>query len=831
MIGKVSWSSTFGGATFYAGTVLSITLTGLTSSIKVKDSTIWIAYSKIPGIFQLDRENEKIVQFTGTPINKNYLKVWEDDNNNLIVQQSRGYQRHPRAKGIYYIGADRSVVNYDFILEKRNIVSDIYSKNFTKNIFIGHDTGFRILQNNQSKVKSILSKNIEFDDRGTIIHGITGDGDGNIFFAEESGNWYHLDLTTDQWAPLQITNRKTGRPIRPLSPTQLQYDPDTSIIWTISNAYSYNRMGRLSGIDFENCVASSYVYKDPIRAFTKSAKDGKLWLICENNKSKGKIVHFDPEDPGFTSFLVTESINPLEHSTPYCILESKSGLLWIGTDKGLFSIDRDNESFQCFTRSGEGNQSGLTSNNIYSIHEEPSGKLWLGTSNGLNILDPATGQVETYDQSHGLASNTICGVLPDSGGSYWISTFNGLSYFDYRNRLFRNFYQLDGLSHDEFTRASLFRDKNGRYYFGGVNGLNIFYSRDLLETNDAPKVVLTKFTKFNSRSESPEIIIENLQRLEEVSISPYDTYFQFYFALPNFTQSIKNQFSVWLEDFDNDWIYLGNNPTIRYNRLPPGKYTLHIDGSGPNGNWSGDWLSIRINVKPIFYRTWWFILLSIVLVCSLIYGIFQYQLDQRLKVQKIRMKLSSDLHDEMSGLLSGIAMQSDILQMMTSDNESKSRLRIIGEVSRKAMSKMSDVIWSIDSRKDRVQDLLQRMQEHADEILLPLDIKYDFDVFKIDQNQKMPVTIRQNLYFIYKEAINNVAKHSGANKVKIRFGNKGNEFEMAIRDNGQGKSIKIPARTGQGLSNLKMRAKRINADLDIISRNGVTVKLQMNRFS
>ena len=795
-----------------------------------KDSTIWISFSKIPGLFNLDRQQEKIRQNPRLPTGKSYLKIWEDERNNVVIEQRRGYRRSNRPSRIYYLPSDReSVEDYNFILQGRNIVSDIFSKNFSKNIFIGHDTGLRILQNNQSKVKSVLSEDIEFDERGTIIHGIAGDGKGTVFFADHDGSWFNIDLNNDRVDALEATIEKTGRRLNPTRPTNLLYDRDSSVLWAVSNAY--NRLGRLSRIDVENCSAKSYIYKEHIKDFIKG-RDGKLWLACENKNLAGKLVSFDPSEGEFATFLDAEKTNPLQNSGTHCILESKDSMIWIGTEKGLFAVDREKKVFRRYTRSENEDTPGLTSNIIYVIHEDLSGRLWLGTTNGLNILDPRSGLVETFDQSHGLASNTVYGILPDSGGNYWISTNNGLSYLDYHEKLFRNFYQLDGLSHDEFSPASFYRDENGRCYIGSVNGLNIFYPKDLLETNDAPRVVLTKFIKFNSRQEEPEIQTRNLDLLEEVLISPYSTYFQFDFMLPNFTNSIKNQFSVWLENFDKDWIYLGNAPSVRYNRLPAGKYVLHIKGAGPNGNWSQNALSISIKVQPIFYKTWWFILLSILLTGALIYGIFQYQLDQRLQVQRIRMKLSSDLHDEMSGLLSGIAMQSDILQMMTSDKESKSRLKIIGEVSRKAMSKMSDVIWSIDSRKDRIQDLIQRMHEHADEILLPLDIQYDFEVFKIDENQKMPVTIRQNLYFIYKEAINNIAKHSQANRVHIQFGNHGNDFEMAIHDDGVGNGTDIVYDSrGQGLSNLKMRAKRINAQLDIIGRNGVTIKLNMHRFA
>ena len=218
----------------------------------------------------------------------------------------------------------------------------------------------------------------------------------------------------------------------------------------------------------------------------------------------------------------------------------------------------------------------------------------------------------------------------------------------------------------------------------------------------------------------------------------------------------------------------------------------------------------------------------------IVLGIFKYQLEQRLRVERLRTKISSDLHDEVSGLLSGIAMQADVLKAGTSDEKSKFRLQTIAEVSRMAMTKMSDVIWSIDSRKDKVEDLLHRMLEHAEDILQPLNIEYSFEIGKIDRQKKLPVNIRQNLYFIFKEAINNVVKHSKATKVVVELGNQGSRFELKIKDNGAGENISDLGKSkkpGQGISNIKMRARRINALLDIAQHDGFTVKLVMKKFA
>ena len=237
-----------------------------------------------------------------------------------------------------------------------------------------------------------------------------------------------------------------------------------------------------------------------------------------------------------------------------------------------------------------------------------------------------------------------------------------------------------------------------------------------------------------------------------------------------------------------------------------------------------------MNVGQIFYKSWWFILLLLALTGLLVYSFSLIRLRQKLRMEKLRTRLSSDLHDEVSGLLSSIAMQSDVLGMMTKDDRIRERLRNMGEVSRKAMTKMSDVIWSIDSRKDRVEDLLQRMREHADDVLFPINIQYTLHVQSIGFQRTIPADIRQELFFIFKEGVNNIAKHSQATRVDIHFGNVNGAFEMIIKDNGNGKTTHT-ARSGQGLSNLKMRAQRIKADLSINDQEGYTIRVGLPRFA
>ncbi|MFM9947738.1 MAG: two-component regulator propeller domain-containing protein [Saprospiraceae bacterium] len=786
-----------------------------------------IAFKNIPGVYNLVPENSGNYSVTRILEKEIISYLSEDRKGNLLFVASNGIGAYPQPKKIYFCDPDQKIQEAQHLLIANEIYTCVYSNDFSKTIFMGMDTGLKIVRNNRSGVKSFLAQNLDAPNqqRGAVMRGMTGNGKGQLYIARESLHWYVLDTKTDQLDTLQLIDQATNQPINftcGLDLFLLRHQ-----LWGITCYYS--NQGQLLLYDTEKCTTKRFLHKDNFRAFTVT-RNGAFWLLCESHNGEGSLVRFNPITEKFTVFANPDGGNPLKKVVPRYITEARDGTIWIGTEDGLFRFDQKAKILEKYADSSEGGKLTLSDYTIYVIYEDPMGKLWLGTKNGLNVCDLNTKKVEIYNKiKGGMASNTVCGILPDEKGNYWISTFNGLSYFDTKAQNFRNFFQSDGLTHDEFNRFSFYKDETGRYYFGGVNGLNVFYPNDLLNDAPTPAPILTKIVRFNSAKDSLLTQYET-EIAESITIDPSDTYFLIHFALPDFGNPRKSQYMARLEGFDSDWSYLGFSNNIRFNSLPPGKYTLHVRGVPPNGNWSAADLRIPIVVnKPFYSRALFYILMGLLIVGG-IYAFTTNRLKQQLSIEKLRMKLSSDLHDEVSGLLSGIAMQSDMLQMKIQDEDSKARLHTIGEASRKAMSKLSDVIWAIDSRKDKVEDLIQRMREHADDMLLPMDVTYELKIEKIDLQEKMPVHLRQNLYFIYNEAINNIAKHANATKVWVEFVNAGNIFEMSIKDNGNGRA-RSSFKTGQGLSNIQMRAQRLNASLQIIRDNGYTVRLTMKKFA
>lgn len=813
---------------------------------------VWVALQGQRGMCHYDPNQHLLSYAEGLPRWQYFTRLWEDESGQLLLCNSKNHSEVYPLQGIVCIQPDYKVVQFDEILGVSRWIVSAFSNDFFENLILGIDTGLKIVQNKHSSIKKYLAENVGADRRGAVMRGVTGDENGQVYFAREVDAWYAFDPSTGLLDTLQLLEEVTGEPVALSCGRNIAWSD--GYLWGISCLNQRN--GRLHRYDPQNCTVKTYTFDFQFTAFTPG-QHGGIWLVAEPPNPSGMLVYFDTAQETFSVFNDSEGQNPLREASPRFILESSEGLLWIGTENGLYAVDPAKRSSKVY-RARTGQASGLASNILYTIHEDENKQLWLGTTNGFNIFDPATESFRHFNQQNGLASNIVCGFVPDQNGNYWISTFNGLSYFNAAVGNFRNFYQKDGLSHDEFNRFSYYKDSYGNIYMGGVNGMNVFRTEDLLVNYQTPPPILTSITRFNSRLDSTMVQYAGLNGIQELSISPYDTYISLSYTIPNYASPRRNQFKTWLEGYDKDWIYQGTAASTRFNSLPPGQYVLHIKGADANGNWSEQALSIPLTVNPPFYRTPFFFLLCALAIAALLYAYFHHRLERRLEVERIRTKLSSDLHDEVSGLLAGIAMQTDLLQLTVKDDNSKEKLKKMGEVSRTAMSKMSDVIWSIDSRKDRVEDLLLRMREHTEEVLAPLNIQYRFQAGKLDRNKKISVTLRQNLYFIFKEAVNNVAKHSWATEVNITFRNIGNQCILQVEDNGleilrqrqeslaeAGASLtdrgqsklnygqgKKRQKTGQGLANMEMRAQRLGAKVKVDKDSkGFSITLWMPKFA
>jgi signal transduction histidine kinase len=236
---------------------------------------------------------------------------------------------------------------------------------------------------------------------------------------------------------------------------------------------------------------------------------------------------------------------------------------------------------------------------------------------------------------------------------------------------------------------------------------------------------------------------------------------------------------------------------------------------------------VNIRVKQVFYKTSWFIGLFLAAAFVIAYAVVRYRINQEKKIQVLRTRIASDLHDEVGSSLVHITMLSEMAKRADNKPLMDDQLTNITGISRSAVSTMKDMIWSIDARYDTMDGMISHMRDHIHNVLAPADIAFTFNHHGLQEHKKLSVAFRQNVYLIFKEAINNIVKHSGAGNVQIDLQKENGLFSMRIADDGTGIASGKHS-SGQGLSNMQMRARRLNATLDITSVNGVTILLKVS---
>jgi signal transduction histidine kinase/sugar lactone lactonase YvrE len=756
---------------------------------------------------------------------------------------------------------------FEEALPTNRLVSAMAAVDFRETVYLGLREGLGVVERYDNSVATFLEQSEGGDIFPHRLRGMAEDKNGYLYTIEEDGVVYRMEPGKLKLDTLALTDHNDStKTINFRAGTALVYDAGNHALWGCAQPLNLQKGGLIFRYDIG--LKTTKVYRlDYAPQAMVFGPDGQLYLSVTDPRAVGILLRFDA-----TTGLCQPLVRPGEQEPIVsgfrinCLAAGRNEKLLIGTDKrGVLALDvkdlslAEHPGFKpsdpdavgsisalndegAAAGAGEGFQDiGQAFEPIHTIYEAGASDWWLGTDAGLIRYRPLQREAVRYGRREGLSSNIVYGIVPDSTGGLWLSTENGLTYVP-NNRdsgSFRRYYREDGLSNDEFLPFSFHRGRDGRYYFGGVNGLTTFRKADLSSSTAGSDVMLTEINLLGRNSE--RTLVSNLQRLKQVTVFAGEKSVAISFALPAGQLPSSSQFRYRLEGFNDDWVPLVNERTIRFNNLRSGRYQLRIQGAGANGNYGERELTLSLNVRQYLVERRWFQILCVLAFAGLIFYILQAKLRERLRNEQLRTQLSADIHDEVSGLLAGITLQAELLKNKTEDEKLQARLHTVGEAGRSAMSKMSDVIWSIDSRRDTIGNLLQRMQEHADEVLHPLDIRYDFKASGLDKDKELAGNIRQDLYFIFKEAINNIARHSNATKVDIEVEQFAQSFELFIRDNGKMPAAKTglenslgtrvrAQKTGQGKDNMRMRAKRLKGEISIDERGGYTLVFRMKRL-
>lgn len=608
------------------------------------------------------------------------------------------------------------------------------------------------------------------------------DHNGAIWLGSEGVIRY--DPKTGHWKNWPCFNERFQRYCNVLS----GLEDHNGELWFGTNGgglFYYNRQqDRLEEVDLS---PKAYKENGQLRITNMSLDDrGRIWLANDHLP-----MRFDPRSRQVEFFPLADL--PPNYGQWSDVLPAKNGRIYATSHDQLLELDTSGVLIRKF-----GLDSGLKSNQLFFLESDPMGNIWFNSTHLLHCFEPGSGQFTYYGTADGLFKNTITdGLIRTADGTIFIGFQNAFNYFE-PARLQRNEIPPPvAITSIKVMDQERRPEKKPSFTFRGF------------------------FSKTVHQPSMPLLLIK-----------PGEDIFSIEFAALNFNQPKANRYAYKLEGFNEDWIYTDLNMAT-YTNLDEGEYRFRVKAANNDGVWNESGTELMVKVIPLFVKRWYFKLMIVLGTGMIIAGIWYYRSRQRQRLEVFRENLARDLHDEMGSTLSSIRFFSEFAkqQILDPQPEVSAVLERISTSTSALSESMQDIIWAMKRKNDQLEDLAARMTEFGLRLLEARDIDFKTQIDPGFSGKSLAPDIRRNLYLIFKEAINNAAKYAEASEVVLTLSLKKGVLFMKIQDDGKGIDISFghEGKGGNGLQNMKKRAKEIGGRLEIYSEKmqGTWVELEV----
>jgi ligand-binding sensor domain-containing protein/anti-sigma regulatory factor (Ser/Thr protein kinase) len=536
------------------------------------------------------------------------------------------------------------------------------------------------------------------------------------------------------------------------------------------------------------------------------------------------------------------------------LLQDKAGAIWVAYH-GLGIVRLSGDNAMWLTR-----REGLPTGLIRALHEDAASRIWIGTAAGLCCWEEGT--INTFTKAHGLADENISQILEDDSGHLWLGSNRGImrmsvseliAVADRRKSSLEIF--MCGLGEGMlslecsggFCPAGL-KTRDGRLWFPTARGLVMVDPAQLklrmnsvlppvhieevwVDGNLAPKMPVGAATLRSSVRSVPMALPHRTRRLEFV-----------YTAL-SLTAPERVRFKYRLEGADSDWTEAGTTRSAVYNKLPSGRYRFQVIACNNDGMWNEAGAGYSFRIAAPFWQTAWF-LTSAGIVAAATLGIMVRivsvrhlrrklrRLEEAHAIEKERMRIAQDMHDEIGGKLSRISFLSDMARHSVPEtSEAIQQIDQVSEAAREVIRTVDEIVWAVSPRNDTLESLTHYICRHAEEFFELTPVELELELPPEFPAHRLSAEVRHNLFCAVKEALNNVLKHADATRVRIAFVLNTAVFQVSVTDNGRGfpdALLKVkgngngtpPGPRGDGLLNMQERLQSVSGECTIESQSG-----------
>ncbi|NUO02756.1 MAG: hypothetical protein HUU01_19280 [Saprospiraceae bacterium] len=501
------------------------------------------------------------------------------------------------------------------------------------------------------------------------------------------------------------------------------------------------------------------------------------------------------------------------------LLPAKDGSIWLATEKGLYRLlPTKRGTFEQDTISVP---AALRASKINALYEDSAERIWIGTDGqGMVVLSSDSGEERWYNYHNGLANNVVYSILGSRRDSLlWVGTLNGMSCLDTKAGVFNNFYHEHGLAGNEFNSGAYYHAKDGRLYFGGVNGITHFDPEQIITKPLSLKTgIIVEMPNVPGRSP-----VEWIPQAGEIMpIPPSETLLEIHFFSSELFEADKVRYRYLISGLFDTWQYSDARSKLVLRRLSPGHYPLRVQAITTAGNWSQPF-SVVLYILPEYYQTWWFRTLVGMLIVAFLFGVYRFRIWQIQREYSIRSQIVHDLHDDFGSRLFALrAMASKIASPKTKPADLETLFTQFETTSKNAYAAMRDFIWAFDPKSDHLDGLIERMADFAENTIRPI-----VKVLKIHEGTVSPrdalikPVLKHHTLMIFQEILTNVAKHTLSQTLEIEFSEKNQHLYIHILNRYNGLHPATSSSVHKGKESINARLLAIKGQLKWEESDGI----------
>lgn len=543
-------------------------------------------------------------------------------------------------------------------------------------------------------------------------------------------------------------------------------------------------------------VAPSFVYDrntplgedELFRIFEDSRGDVWISTLSPHNE----LIRWERATGRFHHWSTAEGWPANKGATE--IRESASGTIWLGTADGFYRF-----------RNGRFDHVAMAY--ACDVYIDRAQRIWVATTrNGLYRCDSPEAAVPVfrhYSVHEGLSSDSTRSLTEDDAGFIYAGTVRGVDRIDPRAPIgganILHFGAADGLPYADQTVA--YRDRRGHLWFGTFQGL-AEYDPAEPAARGIPDVYLRRVRVRGEDVPLPWAGTKNFR----LHLPSSKNQVEIEYAGIDLRSLASLRYQYRLSGVDAGWSQPSPRFSVNYANLPPGNHVFEVRAVGADGVAGSGAASLAMDLDAPLMRRPWFLAIAALLLCATAYWLYSYRVAHLLAMERLRTRIATDLHDDIGSSLTQISVLTEIGGRDASRN-------VLGEVaviSRDMVDEMSDIVWAASPRHDRFDSIVHRMRRFAEDAMA--DGELVFDASQLPPDLPLPLELRRPLYLVFKEAVNNVARHSRATRMAVRIAVRDSTIELAVEDNGSGFDAGADA-NGEGLASIRRRVKEVSGSV------------------